>query len=145
MGPGLGSGGEGFGAAEGVGFDVAEEGEEVGIGLDGEGFVAVLVEMAGGFGVVSAVAFDVGIGDPGEIAGQVMVAFGAEDQAPVVGHEAVGEEADVSVDFAVEEDLGEGVVILGFVKDAKAVVAAVDEVVDEPPMAERAVRGMGLG
>ena len=65
------------------------------VALDGETLEAALVERAGAGGVAVGVpALGVGDGEkPHELA-EVAVGFGPEDHVPVVGHQAVGEDAD---------------------------------------------------
>ena len=77
--------------AEGVSLDVAADGEEVGVLLDGEAFETALVEVAASAGVAVGVpALGVGHGEPLHEAGELSILGGEEDEVEVVGHEAVG-------------------------------------------------------
>jgi hypothetical protein len=63
--------------------------------------------------------------------GEFAVVSGPEDEVPVVGHEAVGEDAYGEDLAGLVEGLEEGLVIGGFVEDALAGVAAVEDMVDD--------------
>ncbi len=115
---------------EGVSFDVAAEGEEVLIALDGEGFEAALVEVAVADGAVGdAPAHGVGVGEPAEEVGDLGGGGGADDEVPVVGHEAEGEDGEWDTGVGFEEDALEGGEVGGFFEEGDAAGGAVEDVV----------------
>lgn len=114
-----------------VAFDVAGDGQEVVVGLDGEGFVGALVDVPAAGGVsVFVPASDVGDGESLHVSAQVAGLAWAKYQVPVVGHEAVGEDAHVDVFGGLGHDAFKGVVVVGGVEDGHAGDAAVDDVED---------------
>ena len=117
--------------AEGVGFDVAAQGQEVVVVLDAEVFVAALVEVAGGAAVVAVVSAGVGEGEPLHEALQVAVGAGAQDEVPVVAHQAPAQQVDVEPREGVGEDVEEGLEVFVLAEDCLAAVAAVQDVVDQ--------------
>lgn len=78
---------------QGVPLDVAADGQKMLVALDGEGFETPLVEMAGGM-IVGVPAHRVGVGEPADKGGQLAVGPRPEDHVPVIGHQAVGQQAD---------------------------------------------------
>ena len=130
VGPELGAGDE-VGIKR-IALDVAAEGEEMIVALDGEGFEAALVEVAVADGVMGdAPAHGVSVGEPAEKIGELVVFFRPDDEVPVGGHEAEGEDADGVALVSEEEDAEEGVVVGGFSEHGHAVDGAVEDVVDE--------------
>jgi hypothetical protein len=125
----------GFGdevGAEGVAFDVSGDGEEVGVILNGEGFEAALVERAVADGVVAgAPALGVGEGEPLHEGGELAVAMRAQEQVPVAGHDAVGEDFEWGALVGLEEGGEEGEVVLVAFEDVDASDGAVEDVVDD--------------
>jgi hypothetical protein len=118
--------------AEGVSFDVAEDGFEVSVFFDDEGFEAALVEGAVTDGrVTGAPALGVGEGEPLHERGEVTVAFGAEDEVPVIWHGAVGEDVEGEAVAGLEKSAFEGEVVLVMAEEGNAGDGAVEDVVDE--------------
>lgn len=118
--------------AEGVALDVPEDDQQVRVGLDGEGFEPALVEVAGARRlVVGVVALGVEVGDAAEELRQLAVGGRVEGHVPVVGHEAVVEEAGGVAFERLEKDALEGGVVGVLVEEGAAADAAVEGVVDQ--------------
>lgn len=123
--------------AGGVGLDIAAEGEEVNVILHGEAFEAALVEVAaGGVVVMGVVAAGVGDADPANELAEGLVGFGPDDQMPVVGHEAVGEQVGGVECQGLAQQLFKGRVVGVFMEERHAAVAAVEGVIDQTGLDE---------
>ena len=101
------------------------------IGLDAETFVAALIQVSGAGGViVGVVALGVGVGHPlGEL-GDLVIGRRPQNEVPVVGHEAEGEDADGDILVGFVEDAFEGGVVLIFMEDSLAGDTTSDDVED---------------
>ncbi len=116
--------------AEGIGLDVAEDGPEMGIVLDDGALEPPLPDVAGG--AMAAVEVPgVGDGERLEDAADGDAGLGSEEEVEVVGHEAVGVEAERIAELGACEAVKEGVVVLVVGEDDLAVVAAIDGMVEE--------------
>jgi len=119
--------------AQRVAFDVTADGEQVLAVLDGEGFVGALVEVASALGVVVGVPPpDVGGGQAVHVPAQVAGVMRPQHQVPVVGHEAVGEQAHGHVRVGLGHGALEGVVVRRLGEQLAAGVASVDDMEDHP-------------
>ena len=115
--------------AEGIALDVADDFEQVRVALDGEGFVGALVKVAVACGVAVFVpASDVCDGEALHELAELGVGGGLEDQVPVVGHDAVGEELDGDGVEGLGEDFFEGGVVEVFLEEGGAGVGSVEDV-----------------
>ena len=103
----------------------------MGVILRHETFEAALIQVAAGSGVVGAIPLDVRVADPRQVASEILGGFGDQDEMPVVFHQAIAQELDIGVLFAVDEQLDEGVEIGWLAEDGLAIVAAVEGMVDE--------------
>ena len=128
--PAVVAGGFDHAGAEGVGLDVAEDRQEVVVVLDDGALEPALPDVAAAV-VAAVVALGVGdeqaLHDPAD-----RRLAGADQQMDVVGHEAVAVELERLPLLQVGEGLEEGGVVVVVEEDRCAVVAAVDDVVDEP-------------
>ena len=125
-------GGRDQAGAHGVALDVAADGDQMRVVLDQEALVAALVEMALAEGAVAAVAgLGVALGQAADEAGEVAVGVGPQDEMPVVGHQAPGEQPHAGARTLLGQELGEGAVVDLVVEQGCARVGAVQHVVDE--------------
>lgn len=119
--------------AQRVAFDISQYDQQVEVGLDGEGFEASLIEVAGARGVVMRVpALGVGVGQPLHEVTELAVGLRPQGQVPVVGHEAPGEDADGDALVGLGQNAFEGGVVLVFVEKGALADAPVENVVDQP-------------
>ncbi len=101
--------------------------------LHGEGLEAALVEVAAADVVIVGVpALGVRQGQPAEEARQLPGLLRPQDEVPVVGHQAVGQQAGGGVGLGFFQDALEGPVVLVLEEEGAAAVAAVEGVVDQP-------------
>jgi len=118
--------------AQRVAFDVAADGQKVIMLLDGKAFEAALIERAGAGGaVVGVVALGVGGGEQAHKVTELSIVIGIEDKVPVVGHEAIGNDADGDELVCALDDALHGEVVGVFAEDAGAANGAVEDVIDE--------------
>lgn len=116
-----------------VSFDVTAEGQEVSVALDGKGFIATLIDVALAHGLeVPLPAAGVGDGQPLHEGGQVAVGLGPEGHVPVVGHQAVGEDAHGAQGLHLGHDSLEGGVVGGLFEQGHPAHATVEHVVNIP-------------
>src|SRR5258706_5976663 len=101
------------------------------IGLHGEALVSALIQVPAAGGMAMLVpAADVGDSEPLHEPTEVAVAARAQDQVPVVGHEAVAEQIDGHDREGFAKAFLEGGVVAGVVEELAAGVGAVEDVED---------------
>jgi len=99
--------------------------------LDGKAFEAALVEMSVAYFMVMLLpASRVGHGEAGHECRELPGSRRAEEQMPVIRHDAVGEEADGNGCKGVSHDAFEGGEVLVFLEDFAAADAAVEDMKD---------------
>ena len=115
--------------------DIATDGQKMRIILDREALERTLVEMPRPGGVVvGMVSSRVGCGDPAEQPSHGAVVAGPQNQVPVVGHEAEGEQIDWVASQSLRKRPQEGPVVFGFVKDFVACVATIESMIEAVPL-----------
>src|SRR5450432_17948 len=117
---------------QGIAFDVSAEGQEVIVLLDGEAFESALIEMAITDGVMRhPPAHGVSVGEPAEEVGDLVIVRGVDDEMPVAGQDAVGENADWMALVGLEDDALEGLEIVVVAEEFHATDRAVEDVIDQ--------------
>ena len=111
-----------------VPFNITQDGQEVVALLDRKGPKTALVHVSAAV-VVLMITADMGGKQPAHVIAQVAVAARPEDEMEVVGHEAIGQEADRDAFAGLAEQLEEGSEIAVLVEDGAARVPAVENVV----------------
>jgi hypothetical protein len=100
--------------------------------LTGKLFEASLVEVAGaGSVVVGMIALGVGLGEAVHEVAELVLRSRPDDEVPVIGHEAIGEEAYRDAGVCFGEDAFEGVIVLVFMEQGPAADAAVEDVIEQ--------------
>jgi len=117
---------------ERIAFDVARDGEEVFIGLHRKRFEPALINRAGARGVVMRMpALRMRDGNPAEDFRKFPVLPGPEEQVPMIRHEAIGGNADLSLGVGLGENLFKGGVVSGCLKERESPDAAIQDVIGE--------------
>ena len=117
-----------------VPLHVSTDGQEMLIGLDGERRESSLVEVPGADGVaVEVLAPHVRRREAVHEGLQITVALRPEDEVPVAGHHAVGEDAHRDPFERASDNPFECVVVAGVLEDPGALVGAVEDVEDHVP------------
>ena len=130
--------------SEGVAFDVAAEGEKMFVPLDGEGFEAILIEVAIADGVVGgAPAHGVGVGEPAEEGGELAILLWPDDEMPVGGHEAEGKDGDGMALVGFLEGFEEGVVVGRSAEHDHTTNGAVEDVINQAAGSDAGASGHG--
>ena len=102
------------------------------IALHGEGFESALIEVPVAARVMrNAPAYGVGVGEPAKEGGNLAVLLGPDDEMPVGGHKAEGEDADGVALVGQEEDAQEGVVVGGFAEHGHFADGAIEDMIDQ--------------
>ena len=118
--------------AQRVALDIAADGDEVRVVLDQERLVAALVEMALAGGAVAAVpGLGMALGQAADEAAQIAVDARPEDEVPVVGHQAPGEQAHARPGPFLGEQGGELAVVDLVVEQGRPGIGAVEHMVDQ--------------
>jgi hypothetical protein len=114
-----------------IAFHVPAHGEELLVAHDRNHVKAPLVDVAFADGAVAdAEVLSVLLREPADEAGQIRGADRAQDQVPVVRHEAVRVQAHVDFGSARRHQAFEAVVLRWVAEEWSAVVAAVHDVVE---------------
>ena len=120
-----------------IALDVAAYGVEMVILLDRKRFEPALVEMARADVVVMGVpALRVRQGEPGHEARQVPALVRPQDQVPVVGQQAIGQDAHRHLRLGLAEHALKRSEIAGLVQERTPGVATVQHVVDQPAFSD---------
>jgi len=102
------------------------------VALDGEGLEASLVEMAGAGGMIVGVpAHGVGVGEPADEGGQLAVGPRPEHHVPVIGHEAVGQQADRTALAGLGQHAFEGREVLGLLEQRQPGHRPIEDVINQ--------------
>jgi hypothetical protein len=143
--PGLGAVRQFSNGAERVGFDVANEREQMMVFLHEEAFEATLVDVALAVRViVLVIAADVGVGEPAHEGGELAVVLGEENEVKVVGHEAIAQQSYGGEALArFGQELDEGGVVGFFAEDGAAGIATIEDVEDESAGGDAGTAGHG--
>jgi hypothetical protein len=95
--------------------------------LHRKGLEAALVKGPGADGVAMGVpALGMRQGDPVQVAGQLAILLGPENQMPVRRHQAEGEQADGDVVMGLAQDLEERGVVAVLLKEGSAACGPVE-------------------
>lgn len=87
------------------------------IGLDGKRLEAALIDRAGPSGLVRGMpSLGVGNRDPAENFRKLTVMSGPQQQVPVIGHQAIGGDADARGGLGFGQNLFKGGVVSGSLK-----------------------------
>jgi len=115
--------------AQGVAFDIAGHHQKMPVILHGKALVGSLVEVAAAFRVAMGVpAAHMSDREPVHEGRKLAIGAGPEEQMPMVGHKAPGQQAQWNAHQRLGEDLLEGGVVALILEDAAAGVAAVEAV-----------------
>ncbi len=118
--------------AQGISFHVTADGQEVGIGPDGEGLKTSLVEVACPDGpVVNVPTHGVGVRQPSHERGQLPILSWVEDQVPMIGHHAVRKDANRVTPMGFNQNTFEGLKVLTFLEKGQSGHRPVEDVVDQ--------------
>ena len=99
--------------------------------LDGERLEAALIQMAGADGAVVRVpTHGVRVRQPAKKVGQVAIALGPEDEVPVIGHEAVAENADRELGVGFIDNAQERLVVAVLLEERQPGDGSIQGVVD---------------
>jgi hypothetical protein len=116
---------------QGVALDVATDGVEVVVGLDGEGFETTLVNVARTRGVIVSVpAHAMRVRQPAAERRQFASALGPQDEMPVIGHEGVRQDPHGQEIQGVADDALKGGVIRRLLEQRQAGHRAVEHMVN---------------
>lgn len=115
--------------ADGIAQAVAEHREQMSVLLNREALETALPDMAVAM-VVPVIAAHVTREPPMDERAEGIRGCGLEHEMEVVGHEAEAEDLDRIAGFRIGEQVEESAVVRVFVKDHRAGVAAVEDMVD---------------
>lgn len=116
--------------AQGVEFDVAHAGQQVGVSLDEAGFVAAFPQAAGAF-VVAVDVLDVAAANGLHEPGYAVLGFRRYQQMNVVGHEHVGMNGAVPIGSRFLEPMEVAVIILLGEETGLSINAALDDMLGQ--------------
>ena len=102
------------------------------VDFDRERFEPPLVEMAAAGGMMLRVpAHGMGVGQPAQKGSQLALLFGPQDEVPMVGHDAIAEDAD-RVPFAgLVDDAEEGFVVAASFEEGQASDRPIEGVINK--------------
>src|SRR5208337_4868110 len=117
---------------QGITLDVAASGEEVLVALDRERFEPALVHVAASPGVPLGVPpLGVGQSQPANESRELSVLPRPDNQVPVIGHDAVGQQPCSRAIDGLFQDPLKRLVVLVFLKDRHPRVGAIEDMVDQ--------------
>ena len=116
---------------EGIALHVPQDGRQVIVVLDGEGFESTLPHMSGR-AVMTMISSGVGGQEPLHPASQVAIRMRPEHDVEVIGHQAVAEEVDRYPPSGIGHGLDEGVIIRRLVEHRLPAIAAIQGVINHP-------------
>jgi hypothetical protein len=114
-----------------VALDVAHDGPQMVVVLNGERLEPSLPDMATG-SVLAVISPGVSHKQPLHPTAQVPVALRADNQVEVVGHQAVPEDIQREPGARIADGLDKGVIVSGLVKDRRSTITTVEDVVPHP-------------
>jgi hypothetical protein len=104
--------------SQGIALDITRDGQEMRIGLHRKRFEAALIHRAGPGGVMMRMpALRMRDGNPAEDLGEFSILTRPEEEMPVIGHQAVGGDADLGLCVGFGENLLKGGVVSGLFKE----------------------------
>ncbi len=116
--------------SQGIALDITSDGQEMLIGLDRKRLEAALIDRPSPGGVMMGMpALRMGDGDPAEHLGEFAILSRPEEEMPVIGHQAIGGDADLGLGLGFGENLLERGVVSGLFKERQPSYATIQHVI----------------